>query len=166
VCSIDVTYDGRWILATTDTYLMLISTIYRDKKDGREKNAFQGRAGSQIAAPRLLKLNPVDAHAAGVGQKFRTGQFSWVTDADIQERNLVATVGQYSVVWNFRRVKQSNHECYQNQTGVKTCYCYKIVPKTESIVDSKFMHDSFLGAASPEAPLVVATPAQVSSFNV
>ena len=161
-----MTYDGRWILATTDTYLMLISTIYRDKKDGREKNAFQGRAGSQIAAPRLLKLNPVDAHAAGPGHKFRNGQFSWVTEADAQERNLVATVGQYSVVWNFRRVKQSGHECYAHQMGVKTCYCYKIVPKTESIVDSKFMHDSFLGAASPEAPLVVATPAQVSSFNV
>jgi hypothetical protein len=77
----------------------------------------------------------------------------------------VASVGNVSVVWNFARVKESNHECYQVTRGLKSCYCYRIIPKDESIVDSKFMHESYT-SMSPNAPLVVATPKKVSCFNV
>lgn len=89
-----------------------------------------------------------------------------VTEAGKQERHLVATVGKFSVVWNFQQVKNSAHHCYQNQQGLKSCYCYKIVPKDESIIESRFMHDKFALTNSPEAPLVVATPMKVSSFSM
>ena len=89
-----------------------------------------------------------------------------VTESGRHERNIVASIGQYSVVWNFRRVKQSEHECYRVGEGLKTCYCYKIVPKEENVIESRFMHDDFVSNRSPEAPLVVATPAMISSFNV
>lgn len=89
-----------------------------------------------------------------------------VTEQGKQERHLVATVGKFGVVWNFQQVKDSNHDCYKNQEGLKTCYCYKIVPKEESIVDSRFMHEKFAISDSPEAPLVVATPMKVSSFSM
>lgn len=164
VTHIDVTYDGKWILATTDTYMILISTVFKDK-DGKTKTGFTGRMGNNIAAPRLLKLSPLDVHLAGKDYKFQGGRFSWVTESGKQERNLVATVGNLTVVWNFRRVKESNHECYHVTRGLKSCYCYRIIPKEESIVDSKFMHDSY-SSISPNAPLVVATPKNVSSFNV
>ncbi|RZS02709.1 hypothetical protein BHM03_00032791 [Ensete ventricosum] len=77
VTHVDVTFDGKWILGTTDTYLILISTVYKDK-DGREKTGFAGRMGNRIAAPRLLKLTPLDSHLAGKNNKFHGGQFSWV----------------------------------------------------------------------------------------
>jgi VID27 C-terminal WD40-like domain len=77
ITHVDVTYDGKWILGTTDTYLVLICTIFIDK-DGKEKTGFTGRMGNRIAAPRLLKLTPLDSHLAGVDNKFRGGQFSWV----------------------------------------------------------------------------------------
>ena len=89
-----------------------------------------------------------------------------VTEEGRQERNIVASVGQYSVIWNFRRVKQSDHKCYKLQEGLKSCYCYKVVLRQHDIVDSRFMHDNFMGSSSPEAPLVVATPDDVTSFNV
>lgn len=164
ITHIDVTYDGKWILGTTDSYMILISTVFKDK-DGRMKTGFTGRMGSQIAAPRLLKLSPLDAHLAGKNYKFHGGQFSWVTESGKQERNLVTTVGKFTVVWNFRRVKDSTHECYRYMQGLKSCYCYRVIPKEESIVDSKFMHDNY-SSNSPNAPLVVATPLNVSSFNV
>lgn len=164
ITHIDATFDGKWVLATTDAYVMLISTVFRDK-DGREKSGFAARMGQNIAAPRLLKLTPVHKHAAG-DQKMQNAQFSWVTEEGRQERNIVVTVGSYSVIWSFRRVKQTEHECYRLSIGLKTCYCYKIVPKDESIIDSRFMHDNYASTRSPEAPLVVATPHQVSSFNV
>jgi hypothetical protein len=89
-----------------------------------------------------------------------------VTENGKQERHLVATVGKFSVIWNFQQVKDSNHECYRDQQGLKSCYCYKVVLKDESIVDSRFMHDNFATSDSPEAPLVVATPMKVSSFSL
>ncbi|KAG6529849.1 protein CYPRO4-like [Zingiber officinale] len=165
ITHVDVTFDGKWILGTTDTYLILISTVFKDK-DGKEKTGFSGRMGHRIAAPRLLKLTPLDSHLAGKDNKFHGGQFSWVTENGKQERHLVATVGKFSVIWNFQQVKNSNHECYKNQEGLKSCYCYKVVPKDESIVDSRFMHEKFAVTNSPEAPLVVATPMKVSSISI
>lgn len=165
ITHVDVTYDGKWVLGTTDTYLILICTLFTDK-DGKTKTGFTGRMGNKIPAPRLLKLTPVDSHMAGVNNKFHGGQFSWVTEGGKQERHLVATVGKFSVIWNFQQVKNSAHECYQNQQGLKSCYCYKIVLKDESIVESRFMHDKFAVSNSPEAPLVVATPMKVTSFSM
>lgn len=165
ITSVDVTYDGKWVLGTTDTYLILICTLFMDK-DGRTKTGFSGRMGNKIPAPRLLKLTPVDAHLAGADNKFHAGHFSWVTESGKQEKHLVATVGKFSVIWNFQQVKNSAHQCYQNQQGLKSCYCYKIVLKDESIIESRFMHDKFAVGSSPEAPLVVATPMKVTSFSM
>ncbi|KAL8153995.1 hypothetical protein V2J09_011755 [Rumex salicifolius] len=155
ITHVDVTYDGKWILGTTDTCLVLICTLFVDK-DGKMKTGFSGRMGNKISAPRYLKLTPLDAHLAGAN-KFRGAQFSWVTEQGKQERHLVATVGKFSVIWNFQQVKDSSHECYQNQNDLKSCYCYKIVLKDDSIIDSRFMHDKFSVTEAPEAPLVVAT---------
>ncbi|KAL2927573.1 Protein CYPRO4 [Bienertia sinuspersici] len=165
ITNVDVTYDGKWVLGTTDTYLVLICTLFTDK-DGRTKTGFSGRMGNRVSAPRLLKLTPVDAHMAGGNNKFHGGQFSWVTEEGKQERHIVVTAGKFSVIWNFEQVKNSAHECYRNQQGLKSCYCYKIVLKDESIVDSRFMHEKFAVSDSPEAPLVVATPMKVSSFSI
>lgn len=165
ITNVDVTYDGKWVLGTTDTYLILICTLFTDK-DGRTKIGFTGRMGNKIPAPRLLKLTPLDSHLAGGNNKFHGGHFSWVTENGKQERHLVATVGKFSVIWDFQQVKNSAHQCYQNQQGLKSCYCYKIVLKDESIVESRFMHDKFAVSDSPEAPLVVATPMKVSSISL
>ncbi|XP_059455549.1 protein CYPRO4 [Corylus avellana] len=165
ITHVDVTFDGKWILGTTDTYLILVCTMFTDK-DGNTKTGFTGRMGNRISAPRLLKLNPLDSHLAGVDNKFRNAQFSWVTENGKQERHLVATVGKFSVIWNFQQVKNGSHECYRHQEGLKSCYCYKIVLKDDSIVDSRFMHEKYAVTDSPEAPLVIATPMKVSSFSI
>jgi len=89
-----------------------------------------------------------------------------VTENGKQERHLVVTVGKFSVIWDFQRVKNSAHDCYRNQHGLKSCYCYKIVLKDESIVESRFMHENYAVSDSPEAPLVVATPMKVSSISL
>jgi hypothetical protein len=89
ITNVDVTYDGKWILATTDSYMILISSVFRDK-DGKIKTGFSGRMGNNIAAPRLLKLSPLDAHLAGKGYKFHGGQFSWVRSLELIEIALLS----------------------------------------------------------------------------
>ncbi|KAG2272805.1 hypothetical protein Bca52824_067360 [Brassica carinata] len=165
VTHVDATYDGKWIVGTTDTYLIVISTLFTDKA-GKTKTGFEGSMGNKMAAPRLLKLTPLHAHLAGSNNKFRNAQFSWVTEEGKQERHVVATVGKFSVIWNFQQVKDGSHECYHEQEGLKKCYCYKIVPRNESIVDSRFMNDNSAVSGSSEAPLVIATPMKVSSFSL
>lgn len=78
ITHVDVTYDGKWVLGTTDTYLILICTLFTDK-DGKTKTGFSGRMGNRIPAPRLLKLTPLDSHLAGKDNKFHGGHFSWVS---------------------------------------------------------------------------------------
>ncbi|PHT51420.1 Protein CYPRO4 [Capsicum baccatum] len=73
ITHVDVTYDGKWILGTTDT-LILICTLFVDKNKST-KTDFAGRMGDKISAPRLLNLNPLDSHMAGAN-KFRSAQFS------------------------------------------------------------------------------------------
>ncbi|KAJ4892832.1 hypothetical protein Rs2_19626 [Raphanus sativus] len=165
VTHVDATYDGKWIVGTTDTYLIVISTLFTDKA-GKTTTGFEGPMGNNMSAPRLLKLTPLHAHLAGSNNKFRNAQFSWVTEDGKQERHVVATVGKFSVIWNFQQVKDGSHECYHEQEGMKKCYCYKIVLRNESIVDSRFMNDNFAVSGSPEAPLVIATPMKVSSFSL
>ena len=31
ITGVDVSYDGKWVLATTDKYLMVVKTTFRDK---------------------------------------------------------------------------------------------------------------------------------------
>ncbi|KAI3688888.1 hypothetical protein L2E82_46806 [Cichorium intybus] len=69
ITHVDVTYDGKWILGTTDTYLILISALFTDK-DGKLKTGFSGRMGNKTPASRLLKLTPVDSHTARKQNKF------------------------------------------------------------------------------------------------
>ena len=37
ITAVDVTYDGKWVLATTNNYLMVVKTTY---KVGRQNQAF------------------------------------------------------------------------------------------------------------------------------
>ena len=59
ITDIDITYDGKWVIATTKAYLMVVKTVFRDK-NGKETNAFKSRAGSAAPQPRLLRLKLED----------------------------------------------------------------------------------------------------------
>ncbi|PHU09125.1 Protein CYPRO4 [Capsicum chinense] len=76
ITHVDVTYNGKWILGTTDTYLILICTLFVDN-NGSTKTNFVSCMGNKILAPRLLNLNLLDSHMAG-SNRFRSAQFLWV----------------------------------------------------------------------------------------
>lgn len=163
ITHIDVSFDGKWIVATTDKFLFVLNTMWKDAK-GAEKSAFTNRAGGNVAAPRLLTLLPHHVAVAGKDYKFEKACFSWVTEAGKNERHVVATVQNYSVIWNLRTVRNPSHHCYQG-VGVKSCSCYRVRELDESVVDSKFMHEKFVSSSVRDAPLVVATPHKISSFQ-
>jgi WD40 repeat protein len=55
ITSIDVSFDSRYIVGTTDRYLIVLQTSYKDAK-GTNTNGFVSRMGGNTAPPKLLRL--------------------------------------------------------------------------------------------------------------
>jgi hypothetical protein len=149
ITHIDVTYDGKWILATTSTCLVLLHTVIKDPKTGDLTNGFKTKAGERIAAPRLLKLKPEDA-ARARGAPLTRGKFTWVTEQGKQERWIVASCQNYSILFNFRRVKTATAP----DARLMEFTDYNVVGKDSAIAESTFVHEKFTG---DDTHLVIAT---------
>ena len=70
-------------------------------KSGKETNGFKSRMGARGAAPRLLRLKPEDLAHVG-SAPLQKGKFTWVTESGREERWIVASCGNYTLLWNFR----------------------------------------------------------------
>ncbi|KAK9906793.1 hypothetical protein WJX75_008166 [Coccomyxa subellipsoidea] len=166
ISAVDVTYDGKWVLATTRNYLMVVKTTYKDAKE-KETNGFKSRMGSRGAAPRLLRLKAEDAELVG-GAPLQKGKFTWITESGREERWIVASCGNYTVLWNFRQVKLATNDVV-SYGGLTTCTSYHLIPKQESVVDSVFMADKFTASPSArpgqdESSMVIVTSNNVFSL--
>ncbi|GLI63206.1 hypothetical protein VaNZ11_006105 [Volvox africanus] len=160
ITAIDVTYDGKWVLATTDTYLMLIKATYVNDK-GKDANAFESRMGGRGAVPRLLRLKPEDSIKTG-GAKFAKGRFTWITEGGHSERWVAAGCGRYSVMWNFSKIRTASTESI-GYGGLPTCMDYSLRSKDEEVVDVHFVHQKYM-RDEEQAAMLVATPH--SLFNL
>lgn len=160
ITAIDVTYDGKWVLATTDHYLMLVKTTYTNDK-GQPANAFESRMGGRGAVPRLLRLRPEDV-AKVKGAKLSKGKFTFITEQGHSERWIVAGCGKFSLVWNFTRIRTGGTESI-GYGGLPTSFDYFIRAKEEEVVDVAFVHQKYM-RDEEQAALVVATPH--SLFNL
>ncbi|KAG2485820.1 hypothetical protein HYH03_015530 [Edaphochlamys debaryana] len=160
ITHIDVTYDGKWVLATTDHYLMLVKTTYTDDK-GRPSNGFESRMGGRGSVPRLLRLKPEDVPKTK-GGRFRNAKFTWITEGGHSERWIVASCGCMSVIWNFARIRTCTTESL-GYGGLPTSMDYEMRSKDEEVVDVQFVHQKYMRDVEGAA-LVVATPH--SLFNL
>ncbi|PNW71515.1 hypothetical protein CHLRE_16g657550v5 [Chlamydomonas reinhardtii] len=160
ITAVDVTYDGKWVLATTDHYLMLVKTTYVDDK-GRNSNGFESRMGGRGAVPRLLRLKPEDGLRTK-GAKFSKGKFTWITEGGQSERWVVASCGRFSVTWNFAKIRTSTTESI-GYGGLPTSMDYVLRSKEEEVVDVAFVHQKYMRDVE-QAAMVVATPH--SLFNL
>lgn len=159
ITSVDVTYDGKWIVATTAHYLMVVKATYENDK-GIMSNAFTSRMGGRGTMPRLLRLKPEDVSRTG-GKPLVKGKFSWITESGHAERWIVASCGKFSVIWNFAKVKSSSAESL-SFGGLPTNMDYILTAKEEEVVDAAFQHRRY--APQADASIVVAT--QHSLFNL
>ena len=158
ITHIDVTWDGKYVLATTATYLMLISTQYKDVKKDALTTGFKGRAGGALTAPRLLRLLPHDVAGSG-SAPFSRGRFTWVTDPDDAttggaERYITAVCGPYSIVWSFRAVLAATAP---GAGKPHSSYDYSLVGTTQQVADAGQMHGKFTAKTPGKAALVMAS---------
>jgi len=101
---IDVTQDGKWIVATCSTYLLLIKTYNTAGDSGYLKSI-----GKTKMPPRRLRLKP--QHMKLIGDvDFTPAKFDIGEDL---ERSIVTSTGPYVITWNFRKAKQNRLDYYR-----------------------------------------------------
>jgi len=114
---IDVSEDGQWILATTDTYLLVYPT-QSETKDG-----FGGHGLGQDKPPAVkLTLKNEDRVKYGLKKlKFVAARFD--IRPNEKERSICTSVGHWLVIWNFRKVLQGQVNRYQMKHFIDEVVC-------------------------------------------
>lgn len=100
IIGIDVTADGKWILATCRNYLLVASTALE-----RGTTGFESTMGKEKPVPRILRLKPEHVELMEGKVSFTPARFN-VGESD-EERSIVTSTGPYIITWNFRKVKQN-----------------------------------------------------------
>ncbi|GBB93469.1 hypothetical protein RclHR1_02180011 [Rhizophagus clarus] len=107
---IDVTSDGKWLIATTDKYLLLINTEIKSDHEGR--TGFQKSfAKDEKPKAKRLQLKPEHLTMMEHDVNFTPARFN--TGEQALEKTIVTSTGPFVITWNFRRVKQGKLYDYQ-----------------------------------------------------
>jgi hypothetical protein len=114
IIGIDVSADGRWVLATSKNYLLLVDTLQKDGK-------FEGKLGFEKAfpkdskpQPRRLALTPSHVaqfqHETGAPISFTAAKFN--TGVDTDETTIVSSTGPFVVTWSMKKVIARQRDPY------------------------------------------------------
>lgn len=109
ILGVDTTENGKYILATCKTYLLLINT---ELSDGSGATGFTKSMGGadEKPVPKRLQLKPEHVAYMGSAPSFTPARFS---TGQSEERAIITSSGPYVITWNLRRVKQGHLYDYQ-----------------------------------------------------
>lgn len=111
IIGVDVTADGRYLIATCKTYLLLIDTLIGD---GRYKGSLgfdRSFPADSKPIPRRLQLKPEHLAYMQTEVSFTPARFN--TGVNEEEKTIVTSTGPFVITWNFKRVKQGRTDDYQ-----------------------------------------------------
>lgn len=111
IIGVDVTADGRYIVATTETYLLLIDTLIGE---GR----YQGQLGFDRSFPATAKPIPRrlqlrGEHVAYMGHKISFTPAKFNQGEGQEENAIVTSTGQFVIAWDFAKVKKGHLDKYE-----------------------------------------------------
>ncbi|KAF9915200.1 hypothetical protein BX616_006693, partial [Lobosporangium transversale] len=108
IIGIDVTGNGRYIIATCKTYIMLIDVL----NPGNKKLGFDASFPAKDK-PRCIKLHLRPEHVATMKEAVSFTPARFNTGKNEEEKTIVTSTGPYVITWNFRRVKNGHYNEYQ-----------------------------------------------------
>ncbi|KAI5283793.1 hypothetical protein KEM54_001839 [Ascosphaera aggregata] len=114
IIGLDVSADGRWVLATCRTYLLLIDSL---QKSGR----YEGKLGFERSfakddkpQPRRLGLAPAHVaqfqHETKAAISFTPARFN--TGVDSAETSIITATGPFVITWSFKKVLAGRKDPY------------------------------------------------------
>ena len=114
IIGLDVSADGRWVLATCRTYLLLIDALQKEGKNEGKLGFERSFAKDSKPQPRRLSLNP--SHVAQFQYEtkaplaFTPARFN--TGVDDKETSIISATGPFIVTWNMKRVLAERKDPY------------------------------------------------------
>ncbi|KAK4698617.1 hypothetical protein P7C70_g7656, partial [Phenoliferia sp. Uapishka_3] len=134
IIGLDVSADGKWILATCKTYLLLVDTVIPDGAGRYGGSSGFDRSFPADQKPQAKRLNLKPEHVALMEKESKAGvsftkakwvlfyhQHSQIIDPGLirfntapgsLERTIVVSTGPFIVAWNFRQVKAGETGSY------------------------------------------------------
>ena len=110
----DVSAEGRWILATTRTYLLLIDALQHDGKNAGKLGFEKAFGKDSKPQPRRLGLSPSHVaqfmHETKAGISFTPARFN--TGIDNKETTIVTATGPYVITWSMKEVLAGQRDPY------------------------------------------------------
>lgn len=114
IIGLDVSADGRWVLATCRTYLLLIDALQKDGKNEGKLGFERGFAKDSKPQPRRLGLTPSHVaqfqHETKAQLAFTPARFN--TGLDDKETSIVTATGPFIITWSMRRVLAGKSDPY------------------------------------------------------
>ncbi|KAI1082498.1 VID27 cytoplasmic protein [Whalleya microplaca] len=141
IIGLDVSADGRWVLATCRTYLLLIDSLQKSGKNEGKLGFEKSFAADAKPQPRRLALTPEHVaqfhHETGTGVSFTPARFN--TSKSGEETSIITATGPYIVDWNLKKIIR----------GAKAPYIIKRYTEDVKADDFKFGSDQNVIVALP-----------------
>ncbi|BFZ56300.1 Vacuolar import and degradation protein 27 [Savitreella phatthalungensis] len=102
IIGVDVSADGRWVLATTKTYLLLIDAKISEGKNAGELGFKKSFGKDSKPRPHILQLSP--EHVALMQGKLAFTPAKFNAGPDTKEKSIVTSTGPYVITWSLDRV--------------------------------------------------------------
>lgn len=123
--SVEISNDGNYILATCNNYLMVINT--KVSQDGKDVDGFNQSITKNCKSLKL-QVSPLDIDRYNLYNfGFNPARFN--VGSTLGDTNIVTSIGDYIVIWNFAKVKK----------GIKKDY--KIKKMNQHVRNNEFMYD-------------------------
>ncbi|KAJ5220323.1 hypothetical protein N7468_009527 [Penicillium chermesinum] len=114
IIGLDVSADGRWVLATCRTYLLLIDALQKDGKNEGKLGFEKSFAKDSKPQPRRLGLQPAHVaqfqHETKQPLSFTTARFN--TGVDTEETSIVTATGPFIITWSMKKVLAGRKDPY------------------------------------------------------
>ncbi|KAI0832397.1 VID27 cytoplasmic protein [Trametes gibbosa] len=111
ILGVDVTASGRWIVATTKTYLLLIDTLIGEGRYTGSLGFDRSFPANAKPIPRRLQLRAEHVAYMDNTVSFTPARFNMGEGKD--ENAIVTSTGQYVVAWDFAKVKKGQLDKYE-----------------------------------------------------
>ena len=114
IIGVDTSADGRWILATCRTYLLLIDALQKDGKNEGKLGFEKSFAKESKPQPRRLGLQPSHVaqfqHETKTPISFTPARFN--TGVDTSETSIITATGPFIITWNMKKVLAGRKDPY------------------------------------------------------
>ncbi|KEY65386.1 hypothetical protein S7711_04283 [Stachybotrys chartarum IBT 7711] len=148
IIGMDVSADGRWILGTTQNYILLVDAMQQGGKNEGKLGFEKPFAADSKPRPRRLALTPEHVaqfyHETGKTVSFTPAKFN--TGEGAEETSIITATGPYIIEWNLKRVLR----------GTKAPYKIKRYEDDVKADDFKFGSDKNVIVALPNEVNMVA----------